>query len=529
MPPAPQSILDRLPLRGRVPAARGPAGADGTGVDGHSPAARLGRRLRPVAAPALIGGGAGLLGYLLVRGSLIDDTYITLCYARNVAFHGEWALVPGHTANTATSPLNVLLLALATFVTRNALLGLAVVFVGCCASLTVSLHGLFADLGLRRRGGILTALLVIADPLQLSTVGMEVLLVLVLSVALLRSVLAGRAVAAGLLCAALVLTRPDAAVIALVLVLCGPAVRRRWRTVAAVAVLAAAPWFLVSWIALGALLPDSVIIKMAVDGWGGLTFGNGLPMYFRWQPTAVLCSVAFAAAGACWAVPAVLRAEPGSAWRRPVAALGLAGLAHFAALTVAAPAPYHWYYVPSVGLATIVFGLLCSRPAPGSLQAEFGFGLAAALAVSMVYDVGLGLPWRIAPISTNWASSAQYAAIGRQLRTHTRGAVVHSAGEVGTIAYYCDCDFMDEFSDRGVFMGELAQWSRGGGALRRDFVSIDYLFADRSEPAQTPGYTLEVVPWRPPRGVRYWGIGTPWTESEHVTFHYLELVRWPDN
>jgi hypothetical protein len=104
---------------------------------------------------------------------------------------------------------------------------------------------------------------------------------------------------------------------------------------------------------------------------------------------------------------------------------------------------------------------------------------------------------------------------------------VHSAGEVGTIAYYCGCDFVDEFSDRGVFMNELATWNRGGGALRRDLVAADYLFADRAEPAQTPAYTLEVAAGRPPHGVRYWAIGTPWTAAEHDTFHYLELVPWP--
>src|SRR5690348_3447105 len=49
--------------------------------------------------------------FLVVRGSLTDDGYITLAYAKNLAVHGEWGIIPGSPANSATSPLNVLLLA----------------------------------------------------------------------------------------------------------------------------------------------------------------------------------------------------------------------------------------------------------------------------------------------------------------------------------------------------------------------------------------------------------------------------------
>ena len=56
--------------------------------------------------------GAGLataLIFLVVKDSLIDDAYITLSYARNVATDLHWGLIPQGVSNTATSPLNVLL------------------------------------------------------------------------------------------------------------------------------------------------------------------------------------------------------------------------------------------------------------------------------------------------------------------------------------------------------------------------------------------------------------------------------------
>ena len=85
-------------------------------VHGPVPAVTLtaatGVRLLTVSAPcAALGGLGAALVFLVAHQALIDDAYITLDYARSLAQHGQWALVPGHPANTATSPLNVLLLA----------------------------------------------------------------------------------------------------------------------------------------------------------------------------------------------------------------------------------------------------------------------------------------------------------------------------------------------------------------------------------------------------------------------------------
>lgn len=68
------------------------------------------------AAAALLAAGA----FALVRGALIDDAYITLAYVRTLALHGEWGVSPGLPANSATSPLNVLLQAAVTLVVRAA-------------------------------------------------------------------------------------------------------------------------------------------------------------------------------------------------------------------------------------------------------------------------------------------------------------------------------------------------------------------------------------------------------------------------
>ena len=81
-----------------------------------------------------------MLVFLLVSGHLIDDAYITLSYAKNLAFHGHWGLIEDGTANTATSPLNVLVLAAVTFFVRDAVFAAGVVFVASQVLLVLGLR-----------------------------------------------------------------------------------------------------------------------------------------------------------------------------------------------------------------------------------------------------------------------------------------------------------------------------------------------------------------------------------------------------
>src|SRR5687768_15148900 len=62
---------------------------------------------------ALPGALVALAIFLVARDGLVDDAYITLSYARNVAEHLHWGMIPAEESNTATSPLNVLMLAAA--------------------------------------------------------------------------------------------------------------------------------------------------------------------------------------------------------------------------------------------------------------------------------------------------------------------------------------------------------------------------------------------------------------------------------
>jgi hypothetical protein len=175
-------------------------------------------------------------------------------------------------------------------------------------------------------------------------------------------------------------------------------------------------------------------------------------------------------------------------------------------------------------LGTLAFGALCSRSASVAAKAELASGLLLGMLAATAFDVGNGLPWRVSPIATNWATSAQYTQIGRQVGRLVHGAVLHAPGEIGELAYFCNCDIVDEFSDRGAYMVQLAAWAAQGNALRHAFVNLDYRYADRSQPAQVPTYLLLAVP-NPAPGVPYWPVKTPWDITTPGPVRFIELVR----
>ena len=53
------------------------------------------------------------------ENALIDDAFITMQYAKTLLESGTWGFFPNHVSNSATSPLNVILLALTAFVTGS--------------------------------------------------------------------------------------------------------------------------------------------------------------------------------------------------------------------------------------------------------------------------------------------------------------------------------------------------------------------------------------------------------------------------
>lgn len=450
--------------------------------------------------------------FVLVHRALIDDAYITMTYARNLAFHFHWGLIPDGTANSATSPLNVVLLGAVTAVVRNAQLAVGVLLVACSVLSARWLARLSRDLRLSPITPYGATFLLLLNPLLLSTIGLESYLAAALMIGLLRYGFAGHAVAFGIVGGLAFLTRPDLAVVALVTLVVLRPIRRRAFVALGVAVLVALPWHLWSWFALGSALPDTLILK-AGSPWGRFSYANGPLLY--WGATPVATALAFLPVllGSIALLGVLLSRirRPFRDAERVAAAAGLAAAGHGLAYTLLNTAPYHWYYAPLItGMtvcSSIVAGVLLSGvPAwPFRLSSVVAAALSVLAVVSVGFDVlGVGAPWVRSPISTNWATAAQYEHIGSDLRGLVGDQVVVSPGEIGTLAYYCECRIVDSFSDRGWMLGVISAREQRSGRLGRTLIDLNYTHLDRTQQPRTAQFKLVVQLAGAPAGPPQW-------------------------
>ncbi|HWD05191.1 MAG TPA: hypothetical protein VG674_22365 [Amycolatopsis sp.] len=451
----------------------------------------------------------GLLSFLLVRESLTDDGYITLAYAKNLAVHGEWALVPGTTANSATSPLDVLLLGFLTLLTRisgaaHPVLALGVLTVASAGAIGWAWQRFVRAFGLATWVGLLGVVLVVVNPFLLSATGLEVLLVPAILLWLTVFAVEGRPILFGVFAALAVLTRLDLIVFVVIIAACSGAIRRRFWRAFGTGVLVAAPWFLFSWFALGSFIPDTLVIKQDQQGlFGAWGYFSGPVMYFLYQPVTVLVTFAGAVAGV-----AVLMAWLGLRFARrwddfpplaPVVGLGLGGTGYYLVYSTLGVGPYHWYYVtPTATIATfavLMTGVWLAQAdrRPGLTRAAplTALGLAGVTALGMLgIDVAQGVPWSSPVIFGNWASATDYARVGRELGQRLHGASVAGPGEIGTLAYYCDCQILDVFSDRSQVASIVRKRIADGGPLSSLALRINYHWFDRSQPPRPVDYKL---------------------------------------
>jgi hypothetical protein len=474
---------------------------------------------------AVLGGAA----FWLVRGALIDDAYITLSYARNMAVDLHWGLIPTEPANSATSPLNVLLLAAATALLRLAgggdpIWGLGIIVVGSAMAMAWWWTRIAAILRLPLGVPILGVALVLVNPFVLSAIGLEVVLIPTLLTGLLAAALSGRPVAFGALAGLAVLARLDLIVFVIPLSLSNHCLRRELPRAAVVALAVTLPWFTFSWWYFGSAIPDTFVIKTLQQSFGDWTFANGAGLYYERDALATVTSFAPVPLGLL--ALAILAALRGA--RRPslpselmpIFALGGGGVAYFLAYTLLGVPPYQWYYVPTVTALTIA--------ACAAIGAAFSHGrlprelvaipgttvLVAILAGAVVADLRGGSPWTVPVIFGNWAIPADYARVGRELGERVGEETVIAPPEIGTLAYYCECSIVDAFADRGRVLPmieeriERAGWA-GGKVLELNYRQLErnltprpaqYRLVWEAGPAKGPG---EWETWSPTAGVAH--------------------------
>jgi hypothetical protein len=468
------------------------------------------------------------------RPIFIDDAFIQFQYARTLADSGTWGLYPDRMANTATSPLNVLLLAL------PALASLPMIETVVWLT-AVELFGLFVCLVLISRRlyggpwlGVIGLAGVAANPLIVSTIGLESILYILFFVIAVACYLGQRwrwlAVVLGLL----TLTRPDGGVLFVLMVLLMPAsLRERFRLVVYY-VLVLAPWFAYSWVYLGSLLPDTFLIKVSQASWEGYTFRDGLALYLTRYPVATVASFVL--------LPfAPLASLLGSGPVRRVAALiGLYAATHFAAYAILNVPPYHWYYLHlimpiallgALGMTNLVYRWSRWHPliVPGGACAAFLLPVGTLGGVLLSQGVP---PLTQPPIHSNWATQARYEEIGMSLRDQIGPTeTIELRGEIGMLAFYSERLLINEFSDMGrvnQFIGERGNTSH---TVLRTLLALNFAWRRPISPLPRPRYLLEQVVFaegQPPPGpedvIQAWDTSTRWVGSGRVYLRRLEVA-----
>ncbi|MGY4720826.1 hypothetical protein [Naumannella huperziae] len=483
---------------------------------------------------AVLGGAA----FWLVRDSLGDDIYITLSYARNLAVRGEWGLVPGITANSATSPLNVLTLAA---LTRASLLSgapHAVAALGAQSVLAGALLGWAWSRLVRaaRMPGWVGAVGLVGaatNPYVVSSLGLEVLLIPTALAWLVVAAVERRPVLYGIVAGLAVLVRLDLIVFVLVIAVAAGAIRRRLWLSAAVGVAVTVPWFAYSWVALGSFIPDTLVIKQAQRGlFGEWTFTTGLVRHFHSDPVRVVVAVAIAALGItltlAWFGVRFARRWDSFGVPSAFAALGCGAIGYYVAYSLLGVGPYSWYYVAPITGLTMAAVLLLGRwyaLARGSDDLSVRVPLAALCACAVLAAAGIaidvrpGVPWPSSRVTGNWASAAEYARIGRAVGERVGDAGVSGPGEIGTLSYFCECRIYDRFSDRGRTAQTIRERLAGAGTVERALLEFNYRWLDLDQQPRPTEFMLRYASDHA-KGPDVWNV----SESTRGDGHFA-LVR----
>lgn len=489
------------------------------------------RALDPRQWAAIGSGGTAVLAavvFWLAHDGLGDDGYITLDYARTLAVHGTWGVTPQLAANTATSPLHVLLLAAVMTVSRlvtgqpHPVAALGVVTVTALTAAGYWWLRVARALRVPALGTALGIALLLLSPLALSAVGLESAVLVALLLGLLSEAVRGRAPAFGLIAGLAVLTRLDAVVFVVVLAGGCAGIRRQgWRVLPGLLGVTV-PWFAWSWSVLGSAIPVTLAIKQLQAYPGGWTFAGGPLLFLRDSTGPALVSLVPMALGLLALVAWSVRRATGRASTRlaPVAWFAVAGVAYFAVYCVLAVPPYLWYYVPTLAALDLFLAAALFRPAQpsvGRLPAT-ALGLLLVLA-ALVTDLGHGLPWRSPPIFGNYAEPADYARVGREMRPLLGGSAVESPGELGALTYYCRCEVLDQFSDPGRALPFVQAQIRAAGPAQRWLLELNYDRLDRSARPVPARYRLVWEPGWVTERQGVWNVSSPASGRGHLTLY----------
>jgi hypothetical protein len=454
----------------------------------------------------------------LFRNALIDDTFITLSYVKSILHDGTWGMYSGYLTNTATSPLNVILLSAISVCTHSPIESVIILTLICFVAMLMFLSEISSKIFSNVVYGYVGATLIIFNPLLISTLGLETYLFITLFIASLYAYLIKRWTILSIFLALLTLTRADGFLIFSIYLIFIPTLKDKVK-ILLLFILFITPWYLFSWIHLGSFIPDTLMIKRWQKTWFGWSYWDGLFLYFKksWLETLLSFS----------SLPIVflLCAIP-SKKKIPFLLLGFLGIGHFISYCILRVPPYHWYYateiVSLILIATFIIGLIFEQKIRSSRMFKILVCILIVIPmIGMSYILlSKGLFLKEMPIHTNWATHEQYKTVGLWLKKNYPKSSIFLYGEVGTLAYYSDCYLWDAFGDRCIIESNIEKNIKEGG-LRSLIYQFNFKFFSRHN--KIPKYSYKLVAFNSSKNIAQmdgikWDTSTKWFSNSLIVF-----------
>jgi hypothetical protein len=98
--------------------------------------------------------------------------------------------------------------------------------------------------------------------------------------------------------------------------------------------------------------------------------------------------------------------------------------------------------------------------------------------------------------------------MGKQLHGLLAGRSVSSPGEIGTLAYYCQCDIRDYFSDRTLLIPLIGRLELQHSPLVRSMMELNFAHLDRGQKSSAP--TAHLVYRAGPEAPGRWPVDSAW-------------------
>ena len=419
------------------------------------------------------------------QGFPLDDSWIHLQFARNLAAGAGFSYNPGEPVAGSTAPLWTLLLG-AGAVVASASLATAKV-IGVIATLAAALITRRAALawGTRPDVALVAAIaLVWMGPLAWGALsGMEVSLAAMLVAAALLAHARDRLLVSAACAALAVLARPEALLLVPLLVAARPLTLRRVAVFSAITVIVVAPAVLFSLSTAGTPYPATAAAKVegGLVGWLG---GVREPAAVTWieRPGAFFKAWLVWLATTHWLLPIALGPALILGWRRVGRALGLVELALVAhPLGMALLAPYRGpafqegrYSIHLLPLAVLAIAVAVGSPgtdraaaaAPALGRRRWGLGLAAAawlaIAAATLVPAATRYAWGVQNIN------AMQVHLGRWVDAQLPKSARIALNDIGAIAFFSRRDVIDLM---GLVTPEIIPYRRRGESGVMDYIS----------------------------------------------------------